>query len=159
MFCLISFFFFFLMTNYWTTSHGRDCEELLDVITVQLLQPYYRCPRVPTFALLFFFPPPRRLIFVQSELMFFFPCRRVPLSLRNKNHIGPEWKKKGFWGNVASISSFSPLPSLVIDIWGLILCPGLLFSKWAFWALRKQLRRWKWNWLCVGAWESGIILA
>lgn len=81
--------------NYWTNSCGRRCEDLLYVITAQLLQPYYRCPRIPTFPTPCFFSPTKTPHICPIRInVFFSPRRRVPLSLLNKNHIGHKWKKK-----------------------------------------------------------------
>lgn len=107
-------FFFLEMMHYWTNSWGRGCEDLLCVITVQLLQPYYRCPRIPTLlSLCFFFFLLRRLIFVHSELIFP-PHGRVLLSLRGKKAtLGPnggrEKKKCGILRKCSVHQRFLPL--------------------------------------------------
>lgn len=60
------------------------------------------------------------LILLKWELFF---SHHMVLSLYHKNHIELKWKRKQWnWGNVASICFFTPpLPSVVIDIGGLVL--------------------------------------
>lgn len=88
-----------------TVVEELSYEYLLYVNTVQPLQTYFRCLHIPPFYALL---SATTMSHISPIRINFFPHHML-LSLYNKNHIGLKWKRKhGIWGNVASISFFSP---------------------------------------------------